>query len=90
MEQVTTVGVDIAKRVLALRGEDWAGNTMLRRAVRREQLLAVVVVLPPCRIRMEARGDAHERARPFTAPGHEAKLMAAKFVMPYRKSGKND
>lgn len=90
MEQVTTVGIDLAKRVFALHGVNRAGQVVLRRTVRREQLLEVVASLPPCRIGMEACAGAHEWARRFAALGHEAKLMAAKFVMPYRKNGKND
>jgi len=90
MEQITTVGIDLAKRVFALHGVDAAGQVMLRRTVRREQLMEVVAALPPCRIGMEACAGAHEWARRFTALGHEVKLMAAKFVTPYRKSGKND
>lgn len=52
--------------------------------------MEVVANLPPCRIGMEACSGSHEWARRFTALGHEAKLMAAKFVRPYRKNEKND
>lgn len=90
MEQVTTVGIDLAKRVFALHGVNAAGQVVLRRTVRREQLMEVVAGLAPCRIGMEASAGAHEWARRFALLGHEVKLMAAKFVIPYRKSGKND
>jgi transposase len=50
----------------------------------------VVAHLPPCLIGMEACSGAHEWARRFAQFGHTVKLMAAKFVAPYRKSGKND
>lgn len=90
MEQVTTLGIDLAKRVFALHGIDGMGRVVLRQVARREQLIEAVVALPPCRIGMEACGGAHEWARRFTAMGHEVKLMAAKFVTPYRKNGKND
>ena len=90
MDKVTTVGIDLAKRVFALHGVDAAGRAVLRKTVRREQLMELVAGLPPCRIGMEACAGAHEWARRFTEVGHEAKLMAAKFVIPYRKNGKND
>lgn len=90
MEQVTTVGIDLAKRVFVLHGVDSAGRVVLRKTVQREQLMDVVAQLPRCRIGMEACAGAHEWARRFAALGHEAKLMAAKFVTPYRKNGKND
>lgn len=90
MEQITTVGIDLAKRIFAVHAVDGMGRTVFRRTVRREQLLEIIAGFPPCRIGMEACAGAHEWARRFTAFGHEAKLMAAKFVTPYRKSGKND
>ena len=90
MEQVTTLGIDLAKRVFALHGVNGMGRVVLRRTVRREQLMEIVSRLPRCLIGMEASAGAHEWARRFIALGHEVKLMAAKFVIPYRKSGKND
>ena len=57
--------------------------------MRREQLLSVVAQLPRCLIGLEACSGAHEWARQFGALGHSVRLMAPKFVIPYRKSGKN-
>lgn len=62
----------------------------MRRAVSRAKLTELVAQLPPCLIGMEACSGAHEWARRFSAFGHTVRLMAPKFVMPYRKSGKND
>src|SRR5512145_60954 len=90
MTQVTTLGIDLAKQVFLLHGVDRDARVVLRRTVRREQLMEVVTALPPCRIGMEASAGAHEWARRFTRCGHDVKLMAAKFVIPYRKSAKND
>ena len=56
----------------------------------RAKLTELVAQLPPCLIGMEACSGAHEWARRFQPSGHTVKLMAPKFVMPYRKSGKND
>jgi transposase len=90
MEEITTLGIDLAKRVFALHGVDGGGRVVLRRTVRREQLMEVIARLPQCRIGMEACAGAHDWARRFRELGHEVKLMAAKFVIPYRKNGKND
>jgi transposase len=90
MDKVTTVGIDLAKRVFVLHGVDAVGRVVLRKTVRREQFMELVAGLPPCRIGMEACAGAHEWARRFAELGHEVKLMAAKFVIPYRKNGKND
>jgi transposase len=90
MEEITTLGIDLAKRVFALHGVDGQGRVVLRRTVRREQLMQSVARLPRCLIGMEACAGAHDWARRFGELGHEVKLMAAKFVIPYRKNGKND
>jgi transposase len=90
MEKVTTVGVDLAKNVFALHGVDEKGVTVLRRSVGRSRLAELVAGLAPCLIGMEACSGAHEWARRFERFGHTVRLMAPKFVAPYRKSGKND
>src|SRR5918994_56507 len=90
MEKVTTVGIDLAKNVFSVHAIDMEGKVLLRRTVRRDQLEALVAKLPACVIGMEACSGAHEWARRFACYGHTVKLMAPKFVTPYRKSGKND
>src|ERR1700722_19438706 len=66
------------------------GAVILRRTVSRAKLPELVAQLPPSVIGLEACSGAHEWARRFSAFGHTVRLMAPKFVMPYRKSGKND
>lgn len=90
MEQITTVGIDLAKNVFSLHGVDGAGRTVLRRTVRRDRLVETVAGLPACLIGMEACSGAHEWGRRFQQHGHTVRLMAPKFVAPYRKSDKND
>jgi len=90
MSNVTTVGIDLAKNVFSVHGMDAAGRQVLRRTVRREQLGAMVAQWPACLIGMEACSGAHEWARRFQELGHTVRLMAPKFVAPYRKGGKND
>ncbi|MBB5206431.1 transposase [Inhella inkyongensis] len=61
---------------------------LLRPAVPRATLLKSIAALPPCLIAMEACSGAHHWARAFQALGHTVKLIAPKFVIPYRLSGK--
>jgi transposase len=93
-QRVTVIGVDLAKNVFALHGINSAGNPILvRPKVRRDQLLDLLAQLPPCVIGMEACSGAHHLARALIPFGHTPKLMAPKFVSPYRmqgKQGKND
>jgi transposase len=90
MNKITTVGVDLAKSVFSVHGVDADGRTVLRKTVRRDKLMELIVSLPPCLIGMEACGGAHEWARQFQRHGHRVGIMMARFVAPYRKSSKND
>jgi transposase len=90
MNAVSTLGIDLAKNTFSVHGVDAEGVVTVRRTVSRGKLAELVAQLPPCLIGMEACSGAHEWARRFCATGHTVKLMAPKFVTPYRKSGKND
>ncbi len=90
MEKITTVGIDLAKSVFSLHGVDGAGRVVFKKTVRRDRLVETVACLSPCLIGMEACSGAHEWGRRFQEFGHTVRLMAPKFVAPYRKSGKND
>ena len=90
MSIVSTVGIDLAKNVFSVHGVDAGGVVMIRRTVSRSKLALLIAQLPPCLIGMEACSGAHEWARRFATFGHSVKLMAPKFVAPYRKGGKND
>lgn len=91
---IVTVGIDLAKNVFAVHGVDVSGKAVLiRPSVKRAALLELVAKLPPCLIGMEACSGAHHWAREFARFGHTARLIAPKFVTPYRlsgKKGKND
>src|SRR5438132_1047717 len=88
--KVTTVGLDLAKSVFTVQGVDEHGNTMLRKTVRRAKLLELFVQLPACRVGMEACSGAQHWARELRKLGHDPRIMAAEFVEPYRRGGKND
>lgn len=87
---VTTAGIDLAKNVFSVHGIDQNGKVMLRRSVGRADLLPMFAQMPPCLVGMEACSGAHHVARELKKLGHDARIMAARFVAPYRKSGKND
>lgn len=91
---IVTVGIDLAKNVFAVHGVDETGKPVLVRPnVARSKLLELIASLPPCLIGMEACSGAHHWARLFAGFGHTVRLMAPKFVVPYRlsgKAGKND
>jgi transposase len=92
MNEITTVGVDLAKDVIAVCGADRSGKTVFTRIFRREAFAAWAVQLPPCVFGLEACGAAHHWARWLASHGHTPRLMAAEFVKPFRKSraAKND
>lgn len=86
---IVTLGIDLAKNVFALHGVDAAGRAVLvRPTVARAKLAELIASLSPCLIGMEACSGAHHWARLFAAHGHTVRLMAPKFVVPYRLSGK--
>jgi transposase len=88
--KITTTGIDVAKSLFQVHGVDERGAMLLRRQIRRSQLLLFFSRLEPCLIGMEACASAHYWARKLTALGHRVRLMAPQFVKPYRKNDKND
>jgi len=87
---ITTVGIDLAKNVFQVHGVDARGKTVLRKAVKRAELMKLFANMPSCLIGLEACGSAHYWARKLTEFGHTVKLMAPQFVKPYVKTNKND
>src|SRR5512139_2819970 len=87
---IKRVGIDLAKQVFQVHGVDGQDKVVLRKQLRRAQLLDFFKKLPPCLIGMGACGGAHYWAREFQKLGHTVKLMAPQFVKPYVKSNKND
>src|SRR4051795_4268724 len=88
--QITTIGLDIAKHVFQVHGIDVAEKVVLRKQLRRGQVLKFFASLPSCLIGMEACATAHYWARELTKLGHEVRLMPAKDVKAYVKRNKND
>jgi len=88
--KATTIGIDLAKSVLQVHGVDARGNAVVRKQLKRDQVLPFFGNLAACRIGMEACGSAHYWARKLEKLGHSVKLMAPQFVKPYVKTNKND
>ena len=90
MTEVAVVGLDLAKHVFQVHGADSAGRPVLKKVLRRHQLLAFFADLPRCLVGMEACATAHNWARELQALGHEVKLFRARYVRPFVKTNKND
>jgi len=86
MEKITTVGIDLAKAVFSLHGVDRTGRMVLRRTVRRDQLVKVVAGLSPCLIGMEACSGAHDGAAVPGVGAHGAADGAEVRWLPYRRA----
>ncbi len=85
-----TVGIDVAKNVFQVHGVDEDGKVVLRKQLRRSQVMEFFAQRPPCLVGMEACGSAHHWARRLMKIGYTVKLMAPQFVKPYVKTNKND
>ena len=90
MSKVITIGVDLAKNVFQVHGVDAEGTVVVRRQLRRRQVLALFKKQPSCLVGMEACATAHHWARQLIELGHEVKLMPPHYVRAYVKRSKND
>jgi transposase len=90
MNNINVVGIDLAKNVFQIHGNDKQGKCLLRKRVSRQKLLEFMAQLPSCLVGIEACGGAHYWGRTFQAMGHTVKIMAPQFVKPYVKSNKTD
>ncbi len=88
--KVSTVGLDLAKNVFQVHAVDEAGEVIVRKALRRRQVMPFFERLEPCLVGMEACGTSHYWGRELCALGHEVKLMPPAYVKAYVKRGKTD
>src|SRR5215467_1148428 len=88
--KITTIGLDLAKSVFQVHGVDASGQVVIRRSLRRAQLLPFFARLPSCLVGMEACGTSHYWARELIKLGHQVRLMPPAYVKPYVKRGKTD
>ena len=90
MDQIIRIGMDTSKQIFQLHGVNAAEEPVLRRKLRRTQMIAFFAAQPRTVIGIEAGGAAHHWARTLSAMGHEVRIIAPQFVRPYVKRGKND
>ncbi len=90
MNELTTVGIDLAKEVFAICVLDAQGVPIERKVLRRTAFERWAQTLPVCTVAMEACGSAHHWGRYFASRGHRARLIAPEFVTAFRQGGKND
>ena len=90
MEKVITIGLDLAKNIFQVHGVDGDGEIVIRRQLRRAQIMRFFEKQPCCLVGMEACATAHHWAREIGRLGHEVRLMPPCYVKPYVKRNKND
>src|SRR5262245_55301881 len=88
--QVNTIGIDLAKNVFQVHGVDAAEEPVLKKQLRRGQMLEFLRHLPPCLVGMEACATSHHWARELRKLGHDVRLMPPSYVKAYVKRSKND
>jgi len=90
MNEISIIGLDLAKQVFQVHGADKAGRCLLRKQIKRREVLRFFTELAPCIVAMEACGSAHYWARQIAKLGHEVRLVPPAYVKPYVKRGKTD
>jgi transposase len=90
MKEIIRIGMDTSKSVFVLHGVDAAEEPVLRKKLRRKQVLEFFAKLEPTKVGLEACGGAHYWARELRALGHAAVLLPPQYVKPYVKRNKND
>ena len=90
MEEVSTIGMDLAKSVFQVHGADASGAVLFRRKLRRHQVLTFFAAQAPCTVAMEACGSAHYWACEIARLGHRVRLISPAYVKPFVKRQKND
>ncbi len=90
MSEIATVGFDLAKSVLQAHGADASARVVLRKQLRRHQVLEFFGRLPACVVAMEACGGALFWGREIGKLGHDGRLIPPACVKPFVKRQKND
>lgn len=90
MNQISIIGIDLAKNLFQLHGAYQDGSVAFRKRVTRGKLLYFLGKHPPCLVAMEACSGAHHWAREIRQLGHRVHILPPSYVKPYVKRHKND
>ena len=90
MTEIAIIGLDLAKNILQVHGADASGVPVLKKRLRRDQVLPFFARLPACTVAMEACSGAHYWAREIARFGHKTRLIPPAYVKPFVKRQKND
>jgi len=90
MEDIIRIGMDTSKHIFQLHGVNAAEELVLRKKLRRKEMMKFFEVLPATQVAIEACGSSHHWARLLQSFGHAVKLIPPQFVKPYVKRNKND
>jgi len=90
MNEITRIAIDTSKSVFTLHGTDAQGRALLRRNLRRQEMIGFFKTLAPLEVVLEACGGSHYWGRTLAAVGHRVRLIPPQYVKPFVKRGKND
>jgi transposase len=85
MNQISTIGLDLAKNIFQVHGIDARGKVIIRKPLRRSEVLKFFASVPPCLIGIEACATAHHWGRELGKLGHAVRLMPPAYVKAYVK-----
>ena len=88
MTEITRLAIDTSKSVFTLHGVDGAGRAVLRRNLRRRELLPFFERLAPVEVALEACGGSHHWGRALAALGHRVRLIPPQYVKPLSSAAK--
>ncbi len=88
MKKISTIGLDLAKNVFQVHAADAEGSPVLKRKLRRAEVLRFFEKQPSCLVGLEACGGSHYWAREIAALGHDVRLIPPIYVKPFVKRGK--
>ncbi len=90
MDKVIAIGIDLAKNIVSVHGQSEQGKGVLKKSLKPAAMFELLATMEPCKIGMEACSGAHDTARRLRAMGHDARIIAPKYVVKFRQKQKND